>query len=128
VILVQRWTALAAAALAIALGAAQASLRLGEQPPEPPAARALAVISRIPIPAGSAVALLLPAEVPHAADSPLLYEAAWQRPDLRWSVAGVAQTGGGAAFLVALGDAKPPAGWRATWRREIVTVYVRERT
>ena len=122
---VRRLAAVGAAVLSIALGAVQAGLRLAEAPAEPPAAAALAPLARAPIPAGSAVALVVPAGLDGGRTSPLLYESAWQRPDLRWTVADDPRVGE-CAYLVALGDADVPPGWRPAWHGGIVTVLVRE--
>ena len=123
---VRRFAAVGAAVVSIALGAVQAGLRLSEPPAEPPAAAALAPLARAPIPAGSTVALVVPAGLDGGRVTPLLYESAWQRPDLRWIVADDARIAE-CAYLVALGNAGAPPGWRPVWRTGIVTVLVRER-
>lgn len=113
------------AVLSIALGILQASLLLSDAPAEPPAAAALALLARAPIPGGSTVALVVPSGLDSGPFSPLLYESAWQRPDLCWTVAGDPRIGE-PAYLVALEGADAPPGWRPTWHAGVLTVLVRE--
>jgi len=112
VIRVQRWLLVAALAGWGAYGVARTVRQAATLPRVPAWAARLALLAAAPIAPGTAVGLVVPPDGARAA--PLLAEAAWQRPDLRWSAAGE-RTGAAVRALVTVGDAAPPPGWRRTW-------------
>jgi hypothetical protein len=115
--------ALLAAWLAVILGSWQA-LQLPEQR-APRWAPTFAPLASAPLPSGEPVALAVPPAVAPKDRSPLLFEAAWQRPDLRWILLDGVTAGAAPRHLVALPGAIVPEGWRETWRRGGLRVFVR---
>ncbi|MCG6964810.1 MAG: hypothetical protein LJE95_16285, partial [Acidobacteria bacterium] len=89
---------------------------------EPAWSARLRPLLEAPLPAGAVVGLTVPAGTPAESISKVLYEAVWLRPDLRWEVAS-ADAGPEAAFAVALGGGRPPAGWRLVWSGDGMTVW-----
>ena len=109
--------------LCLALGAIQRTAdRHSAAPQAPRIAELLAPLASAPVPAGAAVALALPAGLPHDRALPALYEAAWQRPDLHWTLDGEDAR---VAFVVALPGGSAPAGFSETWRLGSVGVFRR---
>ena len=121
----RRIAAVAAAGLSLALGAWSALRRPAPELRHPRWAAAIAPLAAAPVPAAVPVALLRPAGVPAAAAGPLLLEAAWQRPDLRWDWLDTWREPIRPAFLVAVDASPAPAGWTESWRRENVRVLRR---
>ncbi len=109
-----RWPGLAAASLCVVLGLLQATVGWHATVPlAPRLADLLAPLAGAPLPAGAPVALAIPAAVPRERAMPVLCEAAWQRPDLHWTLAeGDARV----AFVVALSGGRAPAGFSEAWR------------
>ena len=109
-----------------ALGAGRAWRQAATSSRAPTWENTLAPLRQAPLPVGAAVGLLVaaagagPEEV-----KPVLMEAAWQRPDLRWALLSEWPPAQPAEALVAVGAAAPPPGWREAWRQGIVTVYRR---
>lgn len=89
---------------------------------EPVWSQRLEPLAQAPLPRGSVVGLVAPAATPAESASKLLYEAVWLRPDLRWEITS-AGDGPGPAFVVALGGARAPIGWRSVWSGGEVTVW-----
>ncbi len=110
----RRVAAVAAAAVAVLLGAAQAIVSTPGARPSLALTARLAPLVSAPLPPGSAVALALPPSESGEAARGALYEAAWQRPDLRWTLA-VADAS--VAFVVATPGAVAPPGAVRFWRR-----------
>lgn len=118
-----RWPGLAAASLCVGLGLLQATVgRYATVPRVPRLADLLAPLAVAPLPAGAPVTLAMPAAVPRERALPALYEAAWQRPDLHWTL-----DGGDArvAFVVALPGGRAPAGFSEAWRGGSLVVFRR---
>ena len=124
----RRWLLVAALAAWALLGAARAARQHASEPRTPAWERHLAPLREAPLPPGSAVALLA-AAVGGSREGlkPVLMEAAWQRPDLRWAPLEAWPPGAPADALVTVGAAAPPPGWSERWRRGGVAVLVRER-
>jgi hypothetical protein len=118
-----RWPGLAAASLCAVLGLLQATVGWHATVPlAPRLADLLAPLAAAPLPAGAPVALAIPAAVPRERAMPALYEAAWQRPDLHWTLAeGDARVG----FVVALPGGRAPAGFSEAWRGGSLVVFRR---
>jgi hypothetical protein len=122
----RRLAVLGGALLWLAVGVAQFAFQSAKAPRSPAWAAELAPLVEAPLTPGTAVALLEPVVAPSVDIEPLLMEAAWQRPDLRWGFFGDFPKARPADALVALGAAPPPAGWHEVWRRGVVTVFRRE--
>jgi hypothetical protein len=120
-----RWCAPVAAGLALAMGIWAAFQAPPPQRREPRWAARLAPLVAAPIPAGEAVALLLPAGLPEGRSAPLLFEAAWQRPDLRWALLDRWPGAVPPRFLVVLRGGAPPEGWRPLLQVESLVVLRR---
>ena len=119
------WVAVLAACAALALGVRDAAEILAGPPREPGWAPSLAPLAAAPLPAGARVVLVLPRSVPPGQSPPVLFEAAWQRPDLRWALSGDWPSGAGLPdAAIVFSGAPPPAGWRLTWHRGAVALYV----
>jgi hypothetical protein len=86
----------------------------------------LAPLADMPVPAGTEVALSLPAE-PGGADAAaaVLYEAVWRRPDLRWGWLSTWPSGRPPQRVVAVGMAPAPPGWREVWGEGDVRLLAR---
>lgn len=109
-----------------ALGAVRTWRQTTGTPRSPAWARQLAPLRQAPLPAGTAVAMLVSmAGADIEAVKPVLMEAAWQRPDLRWALLQSWPSGPPAEALVAIGTPSTPPGWRETWRQGIVAIYER---
>jgi len=106
------------------LGAARHWRQATTSPRAPAWSEALAPLATAPLPAGARVALAAPDPGGgREALKPLLMEAAWQRPDLRWAFLDAWPAGATPERLVAVGAVVPPAAWREVWREGVVTVY-----
>jgi len=82
----------------------------------------LSPLAAAPLPAGAPVALAMPTAVPRARALPALYEAAWQRPDLYWTLdEGESRV----AFVVALPGGRAPAGFSEVWRAGSIVIFRR---
>lgn len=92
-----------------------------------PFAGILQPLAALPLPAGSAVALAVPAVV--AARSPnagaVFFEAIRQRPDLLWSPRLDAGPGSTRRYLVVVAPAPAPPRWRQLWQRGELTLFAR---
>jgi hypothetical protein len=121
---VQRGVLVAGALLWLAAGVAQVAYQSRAAARTPGWAPVLAPLAAAPIPSGAAVALLEPIGTGPGQAKPLLYEAAWQRPDLHWAFLSSFKDQSPAA-LVAVGTVLPPSGWREAWRQGAITVYRR---
>ena len=120
---VARWAGLTAAALGIALGVLQAAL--GSDPSvrrTPGLAVLLAPLKAAPVPAGASVAIAMPPGVPREKALPVLYEAAWQRPDLHWTLD---ESDTPVAFVVTLPGGRAPAGFGEAWHTGSLVVFRR---
>jgi hypothetical protein len=114
------------AVLCVALGIHDACRLPPPDQRRPAWAPHLAPLATAPIAPGSAVALLGPPALMRSADaSPLLYEAAWQRPDVRWALLDHWPASSPCRELVVVGDAAAPPGWAAVWRYVDVVLYER---
>ena len=117
-----------AAVVCLCSGVYEATRRPPVTARAPAAAAALRPLRALPVAAGTTVALLLPggATEPQRVHA-WLYEAAWQRPDLRWALPAPTAVD---SFrnLVAVGIASPGAGWRLVWRRGDVSLFTRATT
>jgi len=119
---VQRWLLVAALAGWGAYGIARTVKQAATLPRSPAWAARLAPLAAAPIAPGTAVGLVVPAAGERA--TPLLAEAAWQRPDLRWTpVSG--RPAPALLALVTLGDGAAPPGWRRAWSAGGVTLHER---
>jgi hypothetical protein len=124
----ERWrlaAVLIAAWMSIAVGARDTLQRPKEH--EPRWARAMSSLVAAPIPFGEAVALAAPSGLTPDQREKLLFEAAWQRPDLRWSLLTRWPADPSPRWIVALPDAPVPTGWRDLWQGGEVRVMARER-
>lgn len=103
----------AAAALSMCLAVLQALHPVpGAQPP-PALVETLAPLAGAPVPSGAAIALAVTAPVACEGALQALYEAAWRRPDLRWSLDTDDPL---VAFVVVANGASAPPGSVAVWR------------
>jgi hypothetical protein len=114
---------MAGALLWLAAGATQVAYQSFAAPRTPAWAPVLAPLAAAPLAPGTAVALLEPIGQDPVATRPLLMEAMWQRPDLRWAFLTAFPSDHAPDALVALGSTIPPPGWHQTWRRGEVTLY-----
>ncbi|MGE5234919.1 MAG: hypothetical protein ACM3O7_01070 [Acidobacteriota bacterium] len=122
-----RWrlvAALVAVWVTIAVGAWDALQRPRERAPR--WSPALHPLVTAPIPAGEAVALALPSDLNPTQRDHLLFEATWQRPDLRWSLLARWPPEAPLRRVVALPGADVPPGWRDIWQSGDVRVMTRE--
>ena len=115
-ITVRRAAALAAACLSIAAGVWTASDRPDVASRQPGWALSLAPLADAPIPPGSMVALQLPMGQSRRAAAPLLMEAAWRRPDLRWAWLNAWPGRLPPEFLVIPDGEFSRSPWRETWQ------------
>jgi hypothetical protein len=106
-------------------GAAEVVWRTATAPRSPAWAPALAPLAAAPVASGTAVALQTPAGLHPAEVTPLLLEAAWQRPDLHWELAGTLPQSVPPDALVTVGEALPPPGWHEAWHDGALALYRR---
>ena len=123
----RRWLPVAMLAVWALVGLGRAAFQTATAARAPAWERHLAPLREAPIAAGAAVALLtvVPAGASVESVRPVLMEAAWQRPDLRWALLSEWLPAAPPAVLVGVGDAAAPSGWRQTWRQGAVAVYAR---
>ncbi len=119
----QRWVLVVGALLWLAAGVARVVHQSAVAPRTPAWAPVLAPLAAAPLAPGTAVALLEPIGQDPVPTKPLLMEAMWQRPDLRWAFLTAFPSDHAPDALVALGSTIPPPGWHETWRRGEVTLY-----
>jgi hypothetical protein len=116
------WPVILAAAISITLGVWQAMRPVPGAARTPKIAAVLAPLGAAPVPRGKAVTLSLPAAVAEDAARPWLYEAAWQRPDLRW---GLLTLRSRQDYVLALPGAMWPDGFLEIWRDGQLTLLRR---
>jgi hypothetical protein len=111
-----RWSGLTAGVLSLAIGLWTTPWRRTVS--APPFQGALAGLASAPIPAGSIVLLVPPADTPGGERNFYAFEARWLRPDLRWllpeHLSACAERGlavGEVGFGVGVKPMAIPAGW-----------------
>lgn len=122
--LLPRAAAAVTAALLLVLGVRASLTRVSAAQRSPSWEHALAPLAHAPIPSGHAVALVAAGAADPASIRPLLYEASWQRPDLRFALA-QAPEGAATDLVVTMPGATAPADCRAIWSRDGVTLWRR---
>jgi hypothetical protein len=90
---------------------------------EPKMAVALAPLQRAPLRAGAKVLLVLPDDLAAEQTRAILFEAAWKRPDIHWSLPGDWPPGVAPGALVTVASAPAPLGWWCFWRGGLVGVW-----
>ncbi len=111
----RRWSALLAAAISLALGAASLFHPDRALPRAPAWEAVIAPLADAPIPSGAVVAFLAQAEAGATNPRFLLLEAAWRRPDVHWSPLSDFPSDSRIDAVVTT-DARPaPPGWRQVW-------------
>jgi hypothetical protein len=125
----RRWLPVAMLAVWALVGLGRAAYQVATAARAPAWERHLAPLREAPIAAGAAVALLTVVPAGAAVESvrPVLMEAAWQRPDLRWALLPEWPPGDAPTVLVGVDGAAVPPGWRQTWRQGAIAVYARGR-
>lgn len=121
----QRATALLALAAALAGTVLGVGDTLRGSPGEAVAPRwapTLAPLAAAPLGAHEVVVLALPRSVSPEQARPLLFEAAFQRPGVRWTLAGATAV---ADAVVTLATAPAPPGWDRVWHEGDVAVWRR---
>ena len=116
--------AVVAALLAVAIGVADTLSLLRDDARAPRWAALLAPLRTAPLERGSVAQLSLPRSPSTEHVRLLLFEAAWQRPDVRWALAGE-RWEARARSVVTVADATAPPGWVVAWREGEVAVWLR---
>ncbi len=118
----RRWAGLVAAALSIAFGLTQALTPVPETTRTLRITALLEPLAKAPVPKGAAICLAMPASITWDDALPALLEAAWQRPDLHWTLDASDRRVG---FVVAAPGARAPAGAREIWRADNLVLFRR---
>lgn len=113
----RRVAPVAGALLALVAGVAEVAYHTASAPRFPTWARVLEPLAQAPVRPGTRVALLQPIGVTARQGGPLLMEAAWQRPDLYWTLVTAPPDGGPSDALVCVGATLPQPGWHEVWRQ-----------
>lgn len=123
----QPLAALGAGLLCLAMGVHDACRQPGAAEREPAFAKVLLPLAAMPLPAGSAVALVVPPEIVAAGTDrqPLFFEAVWRRPDLLWSFPPDARHGITCRYVVLVGPAQVSPPWRQVWRGGYLALFER---
>ncbi|MGD1146376.1 MAG: hypothetical protein ABR961_00320 [Thermoanaerobaculaceae bacterium] len=119
---VKGWAGAAAAALSLGLGLWQALRPFPEAGRTPKLAGFLAPLATAPVPRGAAIALAKPASMSTEAALFALFEAAWQRPDLHWTIDAEDRR---VAFVVATPGTRLPAGFAEVWHAGGLVLFER---
>ncbi|MBZ5587930.1 MAG: hypothetical protein LAO05_05150 [Acidobacteriia bacterium] len=118
-----RRAGLAGAVICLVLGVLQAALISTPTARRTPnVSDLLAPLASAPVPRGAAIALSMPPAVGRERSLPILYEAAWQRPDLRWTLD---ENDARAAFVAVLPGGRVPAGFSKIWHAGNLVVFRR---
>jgi len=120
---VRRAVAVVAAVISISFGISGA-LR-PDQRRAPVWAERVQAVTDAPIPTGSRVGLLAPPGLGEEGRDRLLFECAWQRPDLLWSAVADGEVGANLRALVVFGPAVAPNGWERVWSGGELAVLTR---
>jgi hypothetical protein len=123
----RRVLSLLAALVCLATGAYQATRVPAVRDRTPRWAAALDPLAAAPLQAGRPAALLAAPHRGPAWVDPLLFEAAWDRPDVLWGQFDPRRLPGRQPTVVAIGDIPMPPGYVVVWRRGAVTVLARSR-
>ncbi|HQT94423.1 MAG: hypothetical protein B7Z61_03395 [Acidobacteria bacterium 37-71-11] len=123
----QPLAALGAGLLCLAMGVHDACRQPGASEREPTFTKTLQPLAALPLPAGSAVALVVPPEVLVGGTDrrPVFFEAVWRRPDLFWSSFPEVGHGISCRYVVVVGPAVVPTPWRQVWRSGHLTLFER---
>lgn len=123
----QPLAALVAGVLCLAMGVHDACRQPGTSERAPAFAGVLKPLAALPLPAGSAVALVVPPEVVVGGGDrrPVFFEAVWRRPDLFWSPFPEVDSSITCRYVVVVGPAVAPTPWRQVWRSGHLTLFER---
>jgi hypothetical protein len=123
----QPLAAVAAGFVCLAMGVHDACRRPAASQREPTFAGVLQPLTALPLPAGSAVTLVVPPEVVvgGADGRPVFFEAVSRRPDLLWSFSPETGQGTPCRYVVVVGPTVVPQPWRRVWRSGHLTLLER---
>jgi len=115
-----------AAVIALVLGFLDTAAVLSTRTTEPRWQGVLAPLHEAPLERHEVTLLSLPSGIDAERSKVLLFEAAWQRPGVRWATAADPEAATATAAVTVAG-APPPPGWNETWRRGEIGVWRRGR-
>ena len=119
------WSAFLAAAISCALGVASLLHPDRNLPRVPSWEGLIAPLAGAPLPRGAAVALLARTGAGDAYNRFLLLEAAWRRPDVRWTPVQEFPLDSHCDAVVMTDDRPPAPWWRTTWESGKVRLFRR---
>ena len=119
------WSAFLAAAISSGLGVATLFHPDRSLPRAPAWEGVIAPLASAPLPGGAAVALLAQTGAGDTYNRFLLLEAAWRRPDVRWTSAREFPLDSHCEMVVMTDDRPAAPGWSAVWESGKVRLFRR---